>query len=119
VEGGGGGGGMNIELHIERLILDGLALTPSERAQAQAAVEAELIRLLTVDGLNVESLAGGALPSLRGEAIQVMNGNDGARLGTQIAQSVHRGLQNGPDRNSKGGRNDHLGNQPYQQPDQR
>ena len=41
---------MNINLHIERLILDGLPIEPRQRAQVQAAVEAELARLLRPAG---------------------------------------------------------------------
>lgn len=83
---------MNIELHIERLILDGLPIEPRERAQAQAAVEAELTRLLTTGGLNAGLLAGGALPSLRADAIQLTNENNAGRLGEQIAQAVYGGI---------------------------
>jgi hypothetical protein len=84
---------MRIDLHIERLILDGLAIDPGQRAEVQAAVEAELARLLMTGGLNAGLLAGGALPSLRAEAIQLTNESKGADLGVQIAQSVHGGLQ--------------------------
>jgi len=89
---------MNIQLHIERLILDGVALQNGQGAQLQAAVEAELARLLLAGGLNAELRAGGALPWLRGGDIQLTG--DGSRasdsmpaqLGQQIAQAVHRGI---------------------------
>ena len=38
---------MNINLHIERLILDGLPITRQQGPHVQAAVEAELTRLLS------------------------------------------------------------------------
>jgi hypothetical protein len=83
---------MNIELHIEQLILDGIAIAPGQRALLHAAVEAELTRLLTQGGL-AEGLAnGGALPSIRTGAIQLAPDGDPQRMGTQIAQSVYGGI---------------------------
>jgi hypothetical protein len=94
---------MKIDLHIERLILDSLAIDPGQRADVQAAVEAELARLLMTGGLNTGLLADGAAPSLRGAAIQMTNESNGAHLGTQIAQSVYSGLgAEGPKREGKG-----------------
>lgn len=87
-------GGMNIELHIERLILDGLPVESRERVQA--AVEAELTRLWAAGGLNDGLLAGGALPSLLAETIQVTNEAGATQLGSQVAQSVHGGRGNEP-----------------------
>ena len=42
----------NIHLHIERLILDGLPIERAQGPHVQAAVEAELARLLTENGLD-------------------------------------------------------------------
>ena len=42
----------NIHLHIERLILDGLPIECAQGPHVQAAVEAELARLLTENGLD-------------------------------------------------------------------
>jgi hypothetical protein len=39
-----------ITLHIERLVVDGLPLTPAQAARLQAALERELARLLVHDG---------------------------------------------------------------------
>jgi hypothetical protein len=84
----------NIHLHIERLILDGL---PVERAQGplvQAAVEAELARLLTENGLGVAFGAGGVVPGIDANGIQLSPGSSPAQLGRQIAQSVYGGIGN-------------------------
>ena len=90
---------MNINLHIERLILDGLPIDARQRAEVQAAIEAELARLLMQNGLKAGLLAGGAMPSLRAEAIQLMRENNAAQLGAQIAQSVYGGI--GPESGSR------------------
>ncbi len=42
---------MNINLHIERLVLDGITLSPGESPLLKAAVEAELTRLLMSGGV--------------------------------------------------------------------
>jgi len=83
---------MNIELHIERLVLDGLQVEARDRAHLQAAVEAELTRLLTTGGLRSELLAGGALRSLGAGEIQATHGSTALHLGNQIAQAVHSGI---------------------------
>jgi hypothetical protein len=83
---------MEIQLHIERLILEGLPVTRAQGALVQAAVEAELTRLLAERGLSQALQSGGAVPSLRARAIQL--GPDGqlAQLGAQIGQAVYGGL---------------------------
>lgn len=83
---------MNINLHIERLILDGLPIESRHHAQVQAAVEAELARLLTDGGLHSELLSGGALQSLRAGAIRVTNETGATQLGAQIAGAVYGGI---------------------------
>ena len=83
---------MNIELHIERLVLDGVPVSPRDHANLQAAVEAELTRLLAAGGLRSELLAGGAMPSLGAGEFQMTNKLGVAHLGNQIAHAVHGGV---------------------------
>lgn len=83
---------MNINLHIERLILDGLPLSPAHRAQVQAAVEAELSRLLTAGGLHHALQSGLAVPSLRADDLRLNADTHPTQLGQQIAQAVYGGI---------------------------
>lgn len=83
---------MNINVSIERLILDGLSLSHSQRPLVQAAVEAELSRLLAADGLASHLQSGGALPNIRGGNIQLAQHSDPHTLGQQIAQAVYGGI---------------------------
>ena len=83
---------MNIELHIERLILDGLNVEPQDRSQLQRAVEAELTRLLVAGGLRPELRLGGAMRSVAGADINVTPQTTGTQLGNQIAHAVHEGI---------------------------
>jgi hypothetical protein len=83
---------MNITLHIERLILDGLPIGSGQGATVQAAVEAELSRLLVQGGIAPSLQSGGAVPSVRAEAIQFTAQSTPAQMGQQIAHSVYAGM---------------------------
>jgi hypothetical protein len=83
---------ININIHIERLILDGLPISHSQRPMVQAAVEAELARLLTNDGLAPGLQTGGMAPRIPGGDIQLTGDNNPKALGQQIAQAVYGGI---------------------------
>jgi hypothetical protein len=82
---------MNINLHIERLVLDGVDIAPGQRQLLQASVEAELTRLLADRGLAPGFAQGVALPKLSTNGMQ-LTGNNPTQLGQQIAQSVYGGI---------------------------
>jgi hypothetical protein len=82
----------SITVHIERLILDGLPIAHSQRAQLKAEVEAELARLLASDGLAGDLQTHGLWPSLTGGSIELQSEVEPGRLGKQIAQAVYRGI---------------------------
>ena len=88
---------MEIKVHIERLILEGVALPHGGPALMQAALETELARLLAEGGLSPLLTSGGVLRSLPAGEIRLGGvspsaGPEPARLGQQIAQSVYRGI---------------------------
>lgn len=83
---------MNTNVHIERLVLDGIDLPYPQRQRLQAAVEAELVRLLAAGGVAPGLRAGGAVPSLPGGTVQLAEAGDPTHLGTQIARAVHGGI---------------------------
>jgi len=83
---------MNINLHIERLVLDGISLSPIEHPLLHAAVEAELTRLLASGSLSDALKSGGALYRVRAADIQLANEGNPARLGEQIAGAVYGGI---------------------------
>lgn len=78
---------MNINVSIERLVLDGLPMSRSQGVLVQVAIETELARLLTVRGL--APLPDTAVPSLAASNIQVAEQPCPTRLGQQIAQAVY------------------------------
>ncbi|MGK7911156.1 MAG: hypothetical protein AB4050_06675 [Synechococcus sp.] len=83
---------MTINIHIERLVLDGVNISPSQRPFVKAAVEAELGRLLAEGGLATELLGGGAVPRVPGGRIELAPENNPSQLGQQIAQAVYGGI---------------------------
>ena len=80
---------MKINVHIERLILDGLPIARQQGPVIQEALETELKRLLVAEGeLN---FASGAMPRVAAPGIELMDNNP-VRLGEQVARAVHGGI---------------------------
>lgn len=83
---------MNINLHIERLVLDGIDIAPGQRHLVQAGIAAELTRMLVESGLSPSLASGANLSRVSANRIQINEGNKPAQLGKQIAQSVYGGI---------------------------
>lgn len=79
---------MTIHLQIDRLILEDINLSPRQRRQLQAAVEAELSRLLAERGLPASMQNGGKFPAL--PALTVTSSTTPTQMGQQIAQGIYR-----------------------------
>jgi len=82
---------VNVNLHIERLVLDGIDLDHAQRPVLQAAVEAELGRLIAAGGVGALA-AGGAVPAVRADGFQMGGDGNPSQLGRQIAESVYGGI---------------------------
>ena len=80
----------SIDVHIEELVLEGFA--PGDRYGIADAVQSELGRLLSEQGLPPAWEQGGEADSLDGGAFQVSPGSKAEGIGAQIAQAVHGGL---------------------------
>ena len=80
---------MNINLQIDRLILDGIDLTPSQRAHLQATLSAELSQLFIAQGVPSQWQNGGAIASLPSGKLEVSQGSDPSQMGQQIAQQIY------------------------------
>lgn len=89
---GGGLNSMNINLHIERLILDGVPVKHRQRPLLQATIETELVRLLAAGELASNLLVGGSLPQVPAGTIQLTDENNPTPLGQQIAQAIYGGI---------------------------
>jgi hypothetical protein len=84
----GGARPADIDLRIERIVLDGLPVSWQDRAAVAGVVESELQRLLVAAGWDGR---GGpmAVPSLRSEAIHWTPSEGVGRLGARVAQAVY------------------------------
>ena len=91
---------MNIEVHIERLVLYGL---PSDGGRAVGeGLKAELERLLALGShpLAPEIASGGALPSVPGGTMHYALGGGMQELGVQIGRAIHSAISSVADRGS-------------------
>lgn len=85
---------MKIELHIERVLLDGVPMTSAQAPLVRRAIEQELARLLTADGLSREFQRGAAVSRVNAGTLRLSKENRPARLGQDIARAVHAGIGN-------------------------
>jgi hypothetical protein len=85
---------MRINVHIERLVLDGLPVSRLQGPMVRAAVEGELSRLLSAGGLSHEFQYGGAVPAVRGGNLRLSGDRHPGKLGQQIAGAVYGGIGN-------------------------
>jgi len=83
---------MNITVHIERLILDGIAVPQQHRSLVQAALEQELTRLLAKDGLSNDFQQSHVLQSVLAGVLEVKDSDEPAVLGRNIARAVYKGI---------------------------
>ena len=81
---------MKIELHIERVILDGVPM--DQPRVLRRALERELSNRLKEGGLSPEFRQSAAVPYVGGETIEIRQGQPATRLSTQVARAVYRGI---------------------------
>ena len=80
---------MNVNLHIESIVLEGIDVSRREQPLLQEAIQSELSRLLATQGFSPGTLAQAHLTA---NPIQLSEQNQPAQLGQQIATSVYQGL---------------------------
>jgi hypothetical protein len=83
---------MNIQVHIDRLILDRVAVASSRHDELKAAIEAEIVRLLAEQGLAPGIARGGAYAEGRGRTIRPARDARPEELGRQIGRAVYEGF---------------------------
>jgi hypothetical protein len=85
---------MKINMHIERLVLDGLSVPYHQQPLLQTAVETELARLFTVNVNRPANglLTGKAVSHISAGDIQSANESEPGHLGQQIARAVYEGV---------------------------
>jgi hypothetical protein len=83
---------MKLNLHIDRLVLEGLPVNRHDGPRIQAAVTAELHRLIATQGIAEALRQGGAVPSVRAGDLRLGERGSPQRMGTQIARSIYGSL---------------------------
>jgi hypothetical protein len=84
---------MSIHLHIERLVLDGFDLHAAQGPALEAALQAEVERLLAEQGLGEAFRQGGATAYVRGADLQTPAAPGPEPLGRQIGAALHGSLR--------------------------
>lgn len=82
---------MNVDVHIEELILHDSA--PGDRERVGAALRRELERLIAERGLSHSLLKGAEISSFDGGTFHAAHGAAAETLGVGIAQAVFGGMQ--------------------------
>jgi hypothetical protein len=82
---------VTVHVHIERVVVDGLALSPADRRAFGDTLGAELTRLLIADGLPGTLHASVALHRATAPALAVGTRSAGD-LGRHVAGAVYRSL---------------------------
>jgi hypothetical protein len=80
---------MNVRLHIDRLVLEGVNVSAAGRPHLQAAIEAELTRLIAAGGISPELARGIAVPSIPAPQMTVAPDAKPAQMGVAIAGAVY------------------------------
>ena len=83
---------MPIALHIERLVVEGIAIHPRERAVLVQSIAGELERLIGERGLNESVQAGFAIPSLKTAPVELSSPFDAASCGVAVAGALFQNL---------------------------
>ena len=83
---------MDINLHIERLFLDGVDIRSSQSDLLQTSVTHELTQLFNRGGIASNLVGGTSFNSVVTNSIQLSDGKP-QTLGQQIAQSVYGGIR--------------------------
>jgi hypothetical protein len=82
---------VTLKLHIESISLEGVDVSRSQRHQLHAALETELTRLLTVQGVSQSLQNGGHIPKLSVNLASSEKQNP-TQLGQAIARSIYADL---------------------------
>ena len=81
---------MNVRIHIDRLVIDGLDVPAGSGSTLRTAVERELARLVSTGGLASALTGGIAVPSVKAPEIDGVG--TPANIGRAIGRAVYGGI---------------------------
>ena len=83
---------MNVNLHIERIILDGLPVPRRQHEALRTAIAEELARLVRDGGIGPDLASGGDFASVPAGTVRFSENGAVEGYGRQIAQAVYGGI---------------------------
>ncbi len=83
---------MNINLHIDRLIIDGLGIQPHQRDELKAAVTAAIREQLVAQGNGFSARSAVQQYSVNAGSIAIADNPNAESLGHQIGHAVGGGI---------------------------
>lgn len=84
---------MDVRLHIDKLVLDGISVTPAQRSILVASTVAELHRLINTEGVPGTGAIGSSTAALQGGTVSHIPGQfDAESFGRGLAQAVYDGM---------------------------
>lgn len=83
---------MNVRLHIDRVVIEGIDVRSADRPHLRAAIESELTRLIGNGGIAPDLAGGIAVPRVHAPQIEVARNAKPAQLGNAIAGAVYGGV---------------------------
>lgn len=83
---------MNINFHIDSIVLDGLEFAPGDDRLLQQIVSRELTTLFSREGLTTSPRNSGKVGSISGGTIR-LGATETTSLGQQLAHSIHQGFE--------------------------
>jgi hypothetical protein len=84
---------MNINLHIERLILDDVGIKSHQKNEIKAAVEAALKQQLVNQGIDSTMKSSNNCQLIKGDSISIENISKPTSIGQQIGNAVYKGIR--------------------------
>ena len=81
---------VNLELHIEELVLHGIS--PGDRQQLSEAFQRELVQLISGQGVPPSIASGDYIKCINAGTFKILPGAKSETIGVQVAQSVYGGL---------------------------
>ena len=86
----------NINLHIERIVLEGAAMAPAHRDQFQQQVSDRLTKLLAAYGVAERLQSSATFQSVLGGVVQRQGGPTATSFGMELAHAVYASFGGSP-----------------------
>ncbi len=83
---------MNINVHIERLILHGVGIKSHQKKELKVTIESELRQQLVSQGIGSMMQSNSNRQVVKGGSIAIENIRKSASLGQQIGKAVYKGI---------------------------